>query len=181
MRAAVILCSLLCACPCHGGWPSRPWARRGFWPTPFGSIHYVYGGDFGGSQPTLAFFHMNPRSTADYEQTIDLVRERHPFVAFDYFGQGHSDDDPRYLSNNVDTDFVNATEYAAIALAILDHLGVGKFVPVGAETGTAPALLLCHAAPERAVGTVMINPIYYFPDVSARVKQYMLQSRGLPP
>ena len=154
-------------------WPSRSWARRGFYHTDYGSIHYVYGGDFSTSAPTLAFFHMNPRSTADFEQTIELLHADYSFVAFDYFGQGHSDDDPRSGSNAVDTDFVSAGEFASYAVAIMDSLSVDQFVPIGASSGSGIALNLAALLPQRVASLVLINSIWYYPEVAKNVKKYM--------
>eukprot|EP00966_Prymnesium_polylepis_P274928 6352742-Prymnesium_polylepis.1 len=161
-------------------WPSRSWARRGFYHTEYGSIHYVYGGNFSAPAPTLAFFHMNPRSTADFEQTIDLLHADYPFVAFDYFGQGHSDDDPRSGSDSVDTDFVSAGDFAAYAVAVMDNLGVGQFVPIGAASGSGIALNLAASWPHRVASSVLINPIWYYPEVAANVKKYMWLGKSPP-
>ena len=152
-------------------WPSRPWSQRGFYPTQYGSVHYVYSGNFSSAAPALVFFHMNPGSTANFEQTIDLLHTDFPFVAFDFFGQGHSDDDPRYNSTDIDINFVNASEFADFALAVLDELKAERFVLVGALSGTATSLAIAEAVPHRLDAIVLINPMWYFKDVAKSVRK----------
>lgn len=50
-------------------------------------------------------------------------------------------------------------EYAADQLAVLDHLGVDRFVVVGCCIGGSFILKLCSLAPERVVAAVLEQPI----------------------
>jgi len=65
--------------------------------------------------------------------------------------------------------------YAADHLALMDHLGIGRFHTLGGCIGSSFCLKLCEIAPERVSAAVLQNPIglnpdapTYFPDGFAK-------------
>jgi pimeloyl-ACP methyl ester carboxylesterase len=74
-------------------------------------------------------------------------------MALDFRGFGDSDKpegDPKEL--------YNADRLAADVLALLDHLGIRRFVVVGHDTGAVIAQVLARTTPERVSALVLFNP-----------------------
>jgi len=74
-------------------------------------------------------------------------------IALDFRGFGDSDKpegDPK--------DLYTADRLAADVLALLDHLGVGRFVVAGHDTGAVIAQVLARTTPERVSALVLFNP-----------------------
>ncbi len=102
-------------------------SRRAFYDTPFGQIHYKYGGDFsaGTNSPvccTFLLIHGNPRSSDEFRELISELANRFAtnpklsfsFVAMDLFGEGHSDDPV----GNANDSYVTMEQYADYMLEI---------------------------------------------------------------
>ena len=74
--------------------------------------------------------------------------------------------------------------YAADHLALMDHLGIDRFLAVGGCIGASFCLKLAELAPERIVAAVLQNPIglhpehpTYFPDAFAEWAQEQMAAR----
>lgn len=148
---------------------TRSWATRYFHDTPRGQMHVTRSLVFEPAKQTLVLLHGHPRSTAEWAPVLDQIHSDFNFVAFDYFGMGHSDD---CLSCNF-TSVVEFPEFVGYAKAALEVLGVDKFTAVGNLKGFAIAQELAAQSPGQVDQLVLINPAYFTPDVEAKVRSYM--------
>lgn len=150
-------------CGEHFNFHEQVRTRRAFFDTPYGQIHYKYGGDFActvdpGTCYTFLFFHGNPRSLDEFKELVDELAIRFGelengsskffFIAVDLLGEGHSDDP------NIDPNkgYVSMKEYAEFMIEITDKVlstlpssNVTKYIiPLGSLTGSAIATELSY-------------------------------------
>lgn len=143
--------------------------KRAFHETPYGQIHYKFGGDFGCADSpaacyTFLLFHGNPRSSDEFTELIqeltnrfaDLAGPEFSFIAMDMLGEGHSDDPVMDTSSN----YVSMEQYTEYMLEIASevfetggsctaetnrNLSKSRYiVPLGSLTGTAIAVELSY-------------------------------------
>merc|ERR1711959_841223 len=172
-----MLLALLVAVTCgiaSAGFPSgssaglsRSWATRAFYTTPHGQIHCSYRVDSADSP--LVLFHSHPRSISEFKYLLDELQPT-PFVAFDYFGFGSSDD---CLTCNASlNEYVSIDEFAECASQVLTALGVVQYDALGSLKGCAIATNLA-AKDHRVRSLILANPAYWRPDVVAKIRSYM--------
>lgn len=137
-------------------------SRRAFYDTPFGQIHYKYGGDFSPAGDTVCYtfllFHGNPRSTDEFTELIQELGNRFvkrtaqlSYIAMDMFGEGHSDD-PVVSGIEANGGYISMEQYSEIVIDIacevfeqiarkINPSGdlVRYIVPFGSLTGSAIA------------------------------------------
>ncbi len=141
-------------------------SRRAFYDTPFGQIHYKYGGDFSSGKAnssvccTFLLFHGNPRSTDEFRELISELANRFgsdlklsfSFIAMDMLGEGHSDDpidsgNSSYVSMQQYSDYMIEIAGRVIE-SIKEEYNEDAFtrylVPIGSLTGVAIATELSY-------------------------------------
>ena len=112
-------------------------------------LHYVRRGH--GERVVL--LHGWPGFWYDWRRVVVPLAEEVDVIALDFRGFGDSDKpegDPKEL--------YTADRLAADVLALLDHLGVGRFVVAGHDTGAVIAQVLARTTPERVSALVLFNP-----------------------
>jgi len=173
-RMVILALSVACAMASFAPQPpsvaTRSWATRYFHNTPRGQIHVTRSLSLDPARQTLVLLHGHPRSTAEWVGVLDeMVPAGFNFVAFDYFGMGHSDD---CLSCNF-TSVVEFPEFVGYVKDALQALGVTRFVPVGNLKGFAIAQELAAQSPTQVEKLVLLNPAFFTPDIEAKVRSYM--------
>jgi pimeloyl-ACP methyl ester carboxylesterase len=112
-------------------------------------LHYVRRGH---GEPVV-LLHGWPGFWYDWRRVVVPLAEEVDVIALDFRGFGDSDKpegDPKEL--------YTADRLAADVLALLDHLGVGRFVVAGHDTGAVVAQVLARTTPERVSALVLFNP-----------------------
>jgi pimeloyl-ACP methyl ester carboxylesterase len=105
--------------------------RRAYADLPHGQVHYAECGDAGA--PPVLLLHQSPRSWAEYRAVLPLLGARYRAIAMDTAGFGASDPLPGAPSIEA---------WAAVALQLLDALGIARCHVVGHHTGGVIALEL---------------------------------------
>ena len=141
--------------------------KKGYADGPFGQLHYMTAGD---GHPLL-MTHQSPDSMVQFQPVMSLLAEAGiQAIAVDIPGYGMSDtpDHPPSIA-----------EYAQMAPALLDHLGLEKASLLGHHTG---ALIFTEAAlryPDRVDKLILNGPLplsdeerAYFKDMMAAEKTW---------
>jgi pimeloyl-ACP methyl ester carboxylesterase len=105
-----------------------------------------------GSGETLLLLHQTPRSWDEFRDVLPLLGQRYRTIAMDTVGFGDSDALP------VGEDSIES--WAACAFDLLDELGVASAGLVGHHTGSAIAIEMAAARPERIRALVLSAPPY---------------------
>jgi 3-oxoadipate enol-lactonase len=101
-----------------------------------------------GAAPTLLFLHGFPFSKSLWDPQVAALSPTHRCLAPDLAGFGDSE---------ACEGICRMEDYAADALALLDHAGVDRAVVCGLSMGGYVALALAAAAPERLRGLVLAD------------------------
>lgn len=112
-------------------------------------LHYVRRG----RGDTVVLMHGWPGFWYDWRRVVFPLAEGADVVAPDFRGFGDSDGpqgDPREL--------YTPDRLAADVLSLMDHLGIGRFVAAGHDTGAVIAMLLARRSPERVRALALFNP-----------------------
>ena len=112
-------------------------------------LHYVRRG---GGDPVV-LLHGRPGFWYDWRHVIVPLAEEADVVALDFRefgGSGKPEGDPK--------DLYTQDHLASDVLALLDHLGIRRFVVAGHDTGAVIAQVLARRAPERVSALVLFNP-----------------------
>ena len=112
-------------------------------------LHYVRRGH---GEPVV-LLHGWPGFWYDWRRVIVPLAEEVDVMALDFRGFGDSD-----KPEGNPTELYTADRLGADVLALLDHLGVGRFVVVGHDTGAVIAQVLARTIPERVCALVLFNP-----------------------
>ncbi len=142
---------------------------RAFFDTPLGQVHYVDAGPAGGEPVVL--LHQTPRSVDEYAGVIPRLAASHRVLAMDTPGYGCSDRpaEPPEVS-----------DYAAVVLALLDHLGLDAAHLVGHHTGAVVAIETAAAWPDRVRSLVLSGPVYLDEETRAELGAFFAQWRVQP-
>jgi pimeloyl-ACP methyl ester carboxylesterase len=114
-----------------------------------------------GSGETLLLLHQTPRSWDEFRDTLPLLGQHYRAIAMDTVGFGDSDALP------AGEDSIES--WAACAFDLLDELGVASAALVGHHTGSAVAIEMAAARPERIRALVLSAPPYVDADRRAAV------------
>ena len=111
--------------------------RKGYIDTPgFGQIHYLTAG----AGQDLLLIHQAPLDSSEFEEMMPELAVKRRVWALDLPGHGRSDDPPRELE---------IADYALAAARALEVQGVRRFSVYGHNLGSAIAIELAAACPER--------------------------------
>ena len=105
-----------------------------------------------GSGETLLLLHQTPRSWDEFRDVLPLLGQRYRAIAMDTVGFGDSDALP------AGEDSIES--WAACAFDLLDELGVASAALVGHHTGSAVAIEMAAARPDRIRALVLSAPPY---------------------
>ena len=123
--------------------------RRRLCDTRLGQVHCLEAG--GGAATPLLLLHQTPRSVDEFAEVLPLLARHRRVIALDTPGYGCSD---RVAGQPT------VADYAEVAFAALDALGVGRVVPVGHHTGAVIAVEMAAAQPGRVERVVLSGPVY---------------------
>jgi pimeloyl-ACP methyl ester carboxylesterase len=142
----------------------QPRVQCGYAPGPFGQVHYH---DTGVGMPVL-LFHQAPMSARQFESVYPLFAAKGiRAIGIDMPGFGNSDP----------TDFVPRVEdWAKVAPAVMDHLGIRQADMVGHHTGAAVATEVCLQFPSRSRRLVIHAALLVTPE--ERVKRLAQVQNG---
>ena len=118
--------------------------RRTYADLPHGQLHYAECGDTGA--PAVLLLHQTPRSWAEYRAVLPLLGVRYRAVAMDTVGFGASDPLPGAPS---------IESWAAVAVQLLDALGIARAHVVGHHTGGVIAVELAARHGARVAALVL--------------------------
>jgi pimeloyl-ACP methyl ester carboxylesterase len=118
---------------------------RRFVETSAGTIHCAIAGEGNGEDVLL--LHQTPRSWNEYREVLPLLGRRRRTVAVDTIGFGDSSALP-WGSDSIE-------QWAAVALEVLDALGIERAHLVGHHTGAVVAAEMAVRAPGRARSAVL--------------------------
>jgi pimeloyl-ACP methyl ester carboxylesterase len=123
---------------------STPEIRRAFVDLAVGQIHCASCGDV--DAPAVLLLHQPPRSWAEYRHVLPLIAERYRAIAMDTVGFGDSAAAPWAPS---------IERWAAVAIELLDKLGIRRAHVVGHHTGGVIAVELTAAFADRVASLVL--------------------------
>lgn len=121
-----------------------PGVQRSFVDVPAGTVHVAQAGTSG---PAVLLLHQTPRSWDEYRDVLPLLGERYRAVAMDTIGFGDSSRLPAG-EDSIET-------WAAVALTLLDALGLEEVSVVGHHTGAVVGVELAVKAPGRVRSLVL--------------------------
>jgi pimeloyl-ACP methyl ester carboxylesterase len=107
--------------------------------------------DGGKSEPAVVLVHSLAGTAQQWSEQLRHLRQTRRAVALDFRGHGRSD-------RPKNGDYTLAGMAADIA-AIVDSLGLDRFVLIGHSMGGGAALVYAGIHPERVQGLVLIDPI----------------------
>lgn len=119
--------------------------RRAFADLSVGQVHHASCGD--ADAPAVLLLHQTPRSWAEYRGVLPLIGQRYRAIAMDTVGFGDSAAAP--WPETIE-------RWAAVAVELLDALGIRQAHVVGHHTGGVIAVELAAAFPER-VGALVLS------------------------
>lgn len=129
--------------------PTDPAIRRAFADLREGQVHYAECGPAGA--PPVLLLHQTPRSWAEYAAVLPLLGRRWRAIAMDTAGFGDSYR-PAWPAS--------VERWAAVAVELLDALGIARTHVVGHHTGGVIAVELAAAHASR-VGRVVLSSTPY--------------------
>lgn len=135
-----------------------PAIRRAFADLSVGQIHHASCGD--SDAPAVLFLHQTPRSWAEYRAVLPLVGRHYHAIAMDTVGFG--DSAPAPWPPTIE-------RWAAVAVELLDVLGVQRAHVVGHHTGGVIAVEIAAAFPER-VGALVLSSTPFTNDAFRRAR-----------
>ncbi|MEJ2603783.1 MAG: alpha/beta fold hydrolase [Gammaproteobacteria bacterium] len=128
---------------------------RHFFDSPLGQVHFVDTGD--PADRPLVLMHQVPRSVDEFTEARSFLERELRVIAFDLPGYGCSDRPPTQP---------DIAQYAEVAIALLDHLGLERAALGGHHTGAIVAIEAAAAHPQRVSHLVLSGPVYM--DAAAR-------------
>lgn len=120
--------------------------ERGLVRTEMGHIHYRAAGPRGGR--SIMLFHINAQSSALMLELMEVLAPRLRAVAMDYPSHGMSD----HVAGRP-----RIEDYARVAVAVMDALGIRRASVLGEAVGSLVATEVSGAFPDRVERTVLVN------------------------
>lgn len=121
-----------------------------------------------GSGPPLVLLHGYPENLQVWSRLAPLLAHRFEVIAWDWPGQGYSDEWPGGATPQL---------LAKRLLAILDELQIARPIVVGMDMGGQPALVYAAQHPERIDRLVIMNSLV-FGDERTSWEIYLLRKFG---
>ncbi len=140
--------------------------KRAFLSTPLGQVHYLSAGPAG--REPIVLLHQTPRSVDEFADVIPRLAQTHRVLAIDNPGYGCSDRP---------AEPPEVEDYAAVVVALLDHLRLDAAHLVGHHTGAVVAIEVAAARPERVRKLVLSGPVYLDAEARAELGQFFAQWR----
>lgn len=119
-----------------------------------GQIHYAACGS--NDAPPILLLHQTPRSWREYALVLPILGRSYRAIAMDTLGYGDS-------ARSVDGT-VSIERWAAVAVELLDHLGIERAHVVGHHTGGVIAVEVAASHPERVAGLVLSSTPFTNPE-----------------
>jgi len=110
-----------------------------------GQIHYAVCGP--ADAPPVLLLHQSPRSWREYALVLPILGQHYRAIAMDTLGFG---DSARSADGKVSIE-----RWAAVAVDLLDHLGIERAHVVGHHTGGVIAVEIAASYPGRVAGLVL--------------------------
>jgi pimeloyl-ACP methyl ester carboxylesterase len=110
--------------------------------------------------------HQTPRSWDEYREVLPLLARNRRAIAMDMYGFGVSAKPEPGTPQTIE-------QYAQGAIALMDALGIDRFVVVGHHTGAFVASEVAAAAPDRVLGAVLSAGEYADAEFRASVSRDM--------
>ena len=145
-----------------------------FWSSRDGlKLHYR---DYPGNEtrPPVICLHGLTRNARDFEQLAERLSPEWRVLCLEMRGRGESE----YAREAVT---YNPLQYVEDVTALLDELGIDRFVAVGTSLGGLMTMLLALQSPQR-IAAAIINDVgpYLEPAGIERIKSYVGQGRSFP-
>ncbi len=118
---------------------------RAFAPLSDGQVHFAACGP--ADAPPVLLLHQTPRSWREFAEVLPILGERYRAIAMDTLGFG---DSARSADGTVSIE-----RWAAVAVELLDHLGIDRAHVVGHHTGGVIAVEMAASCPDRVGGLVL--------------------------
>ncbi|HTO49766.1 MAG TPA: alpha/beta fold hydrolase [Burkholderiales bacterium] len=141
--------------------------RRALIGTSFGQIHCRTAG----TGPAIVLLHINQQSSAVFIEMIESLAPRMRAIAIDYPSHGGSDHVAKQPT---------IADYARCVVAVMDALGVGKFIALGEATGAVVAVELAASHPDRVGRIVLVNCPFLDPQLSVEALIAPFQAKFRP-
>lgn len=118
--------------------------ERGLARTRLGQIHYRKAG----AGESIMLFHINQQSSALMLELMDVLAPRFQVVAMDY---------PSYGMSDHVTEQPTIGDYAAVAVEVMDALGIERAHVMGEAVGSLVATEVAGAYPARTGKAILVN------------------------
>ena len=126
-----------------------------------GLVHYrSVTPDGGDGRPPVVMFHQSPGSSRMLARLAELVGRRYRVIAPDTAGNGDSEP----LALGVEHEIA---EFTDAHLALLDRLGIERFIAFGSHTGANIAVDAAVRHPDRVAGIVLDGMGFYSDELRA--------------
>ncbi|WP_287908793.1 alpha/beta hydrolase [Acinetobacter sp.] len=130
-----------------------------------------------GQGQALILLHGISSGSGSWINQLDVLHQHFHVIAWDAPGYG--------LSDGLDTDQPNATDYAQRILGLMEALNISNVILIGHSLGALQASAFTHLYPERVVALILANPAqgYQRADEETKTQVYhkrpsMLKSLG---
>lgn len=145
--------------------------KRQFFDSALGQVHFIESGDPG--TDSLILMHQVPRSVDEFAEVMPLLSRQLHVIAMDFPGYGSSDRPATQPT---------VEQYAEVAMALADNLGLDRVSLGGHHTGAVVSVEAAATHPDRVDNLVLSGVVYMDEEsrqeLSAIFKQWHVQPDG---